>query len=118
MSAPFVGISIIPGTSALGNFTTAVINFSGSGDNDLVSAVANQTVRCFRLFIVVGGITNLTFKNGTTALTGPLPMAANGGITLDLISPEPWFTASAGNALKLNSSNAVQVSGELWFQQS
>lgn len=98
-----------------------VVNFSASGDNTLVAAAAGQLINVVRLFLVVGGATNLTFKDGTggTALSGPIPMTANGSITLDIPTVSiPWFsTSNPVNNLVLNSSAAVQVSGTLWYTQ-
>ena len=43
-------------------------------------------------------------------------MNANGSITLDFES-EPWFTTASGKGFAMNSSNAVQVSGTIYFTQ-
>lgn len=95
----------------------AVINFSGSGDNTLVTAAAGKYIQVVQLFLVVGGATNLTFKDGQNSLSGPLPMLANGSIVLDA-SVVPWFlTTDVVNNLILNSSNAVQVSGAVYYTQ-
>lgn len=90
------------------------IDFSGSGDNTLKSLVALNRINVHRIWLVVGGATNLTFKDGATALTGAVPMSSNGGLTFDL-SGEPWFVTTIGNAFIVGSSNAVQVSGGLWY---
>lgn len=117
MSSPTLGIGTTVNTSALTGFTIASIDFSGSGDNTLVAGIANKTIRVFRLFIVVASATSLIFKDGSTALNGALPMSANGGLTFDL-SNEPWFYTSAGSNFILNSSNAGQIGGRIWYQQS
>lgn len=101
------------------SFTTAVpITFSGSGDQTLVSAVALQTVRAYRILLTTAGATALTFKDGaSTSLTGAMSFGTNGSLALDM-QGEAWFTTTAGNAFILNSSNSVQVSGVLYYVQS
>jgi hypothetical protein len=94
----------------------AVINFNGSGTTVLVAGVASQIIRVWKLFLMVGGATNLTFQNGTTALCGPLPFLANMSMVLDF-DTKPWFLTSSGGTLNLNSSNGVQVSGEMFYTQ-
>lgn len=98
--------------------TTAPITFSGSGDNSLVAGVAGQIVRLYRIFFVVSGATNLTIKDGaSTSLSGAMAFGANGSLILDF-QAEPWYMTASGNALVLNSSNAVQVSGTIWYIQA
>ncbi len=93
------------------------IDFATAGDNVLVSGIVGQRIYCYRILIVVGGDTNLTFKDGVgTNLTGAIPMLANGAIALD-ISNIPWFQTSNGKDFILGSSAMVQVSGKLDYQQ-
>jgi len=97
---------------------TAPITFSGSGDNTLVVAVASNRIVIDRIWLVVGGATNLTFKDGaSTNLSGAVPMSTNGGLTFDATG-EPWFCTSLGNAFILNSSAGVQVSGQIYYHLS
>lgn len=97
--------------------TPFVINTASSGDLTIAAATASKKNRLMRLVLIVGGATNITFKDGTTALSGPMQLLANGGITLDF-SGEPWFEASTNADLKINSSNAVQLSGAAWYVQT
>lgn len=91
------------------------IDFTAAGDNTAKSAVALNRINIHRIWIVVGGITNLTFKDGAgVSLTGAVPMSANGGLTFDL-SGEPWFVTTVGNAFIINNSAGVQVSGGMWY---
>ncbi len=104
----------LPSSSAL---TEVIINQSASGDTTLVSATSSLVTRLYSVFLVVAGITNLTFKDGSTALTGAMPFVANQGMALDLRA-EPWFTGTANTAFILNSSQAVQVSGRMYYLKS
>lgn len=103
-----------PTTAAL---TSAEIDFVATGANTLVAGVGGQTIRVFKLFLVVSAATNLTFRNGATDLTGAMSMAANGTIVLDF-DGEPWFVTSAGSAFVLNQSGTAQVSGAIRYRQS
>jgi hypothetical protein len=92
------------------------INFSASGDNVVIGAVAAKLIEVVSLYLVVGGSTNLTFKDSAgTSFSGPLPMTANGAIVLDETNTMLWF-ATIGNFV-INSSAAVQVSGEVYYKQ-
>ena len=93
----------------------AAINFSGTGDNELVSAVIGQRIRVHKLFLVVSADTNLTFKDGGSALTGAIGMKANGSVTLDIDTRYPWFTTTAGSAFVLSQSGTAQVSGRVYY---
>lgn len=98
------------------SFLTATpITFATSGDNTVVAAVAAKTTRVYRIFFVCAAGTVITIKNGAgTALTGAMTMGAGGAFMLDF-QAEPWFTCSANTAFIINSSNAVQVSGAVYY---
>jgi hypothetical protein len=105
---------------AIAATTPVEINISASGSTVLVAGSGTKSVRVYRLFLVVAGATNITFKDnaGTPVVfTGAMPLQANGSITLDF-SSEPWFTTTAGAGFVINSSNAVQISGALYQVQS
>src|SRR5712692_2858354 len=110
------GQDMRPAAPNIMKITPVVVNFSGSGDQTIVTGVAGQTIRIMRVLLNTGAATNLTFKDGTTALTGAMAFAANGGLVLD-DSDEPWYIAADGNNFVINSSAAVQVSGTIWFTQ-
>jgi hypothetical protein len=83
-----------------------------------VAAISGQIIRVYKLFLMTGGITNLTFQDGTTALSGALPFVANGSIALNM-DGNPWFTTSAGNAFNIgNSGSSIQVSGIIYYTAS
>lgn len=94
------------------------IDFALAGDNVLVSGTAAKRISVYRIFLLVGGDTDLIFKNGLSdELSGPLPMLESGSITLD-ISNVPWFQTSSGNDFILDSSDSVQVSGTVYYQKN
>ncbi len=106
-------IQLLPSTQ----LTSASVSFSASGDNTIVSAVAAQVIKVYRIMFTVTGAVNITFKNGSTALSGAMPFAANGGIVLDF-SGEPWWTCSTNTAFIINLSTGTQVSGQIWYIQA
>lgn len=100
---PFNSSSLIP----------AVVN-DASATITAVSSVAGKLIRVYRLFLVVGGVTNLTFQDGSTPQSGPLPMIANGSVVLD-IDGTPWFWTSGRNNFEIANSGSVQVSGTVYY---
>lgn len=90
---------------------------SASSTIAAIAAVSGQIIRVYKLFLVVGGTTNLTFEDGNNALSGAVPMVANGSITLDM-DGTPWFTTSVGNAFNIANSGSVQVSGTVYYTVS
>lgn len=89
------------------------INFLASGDNTIIAADATNRIIVHRIWLVCAGATNLTFKDNLTS-PAAVPMGANGGLTFD-VSGEPWFITDANTAFIINSSAAVQVSGECYY---
>ncbi len=96
-------------------FNSDPINFSSSGDNIVVFGVTGKSVLMFRGMGTVSADTVLTFKDGSTSLTGPMTLYAGGSFTYDF-SGIPWFQTSLGNNLVINSTNPVQISGVIYYQ--
>jgi hypothetical protein len=63
----------------------------------------------------VGGATNITYKSGSTALTGAVIFSASGSSQTLQIQDEPYFVATHGSNFVMNNSNAVQVSGAVYY---
>jgi len=113
--------SIAESVAALtSSLSFSAVNSSSGTTVTLVPAVAGQTIRVFKLFLVFGAAVNATFWNGTgptTVLSGSLPFTANGSIVLD-VDTLPWFVTSSGNAFVLNLSTSVSVAGTVYYTQS
>jgi hypothetical protein len=108
------GVSISPSNDSSSLLKT-VINATATAT---VAGTAGLIIRVYKLFLVVGGTTNITFQDAGTALSGPLPMVANGSIVLDM-DGTPWFTTSSGNGFLIASSgSSIQVSGVVYYQTS
>jgi hypothetical protein len=93
------------------------VSNSAGGDITLVPPAPTLITRIYRLALVVAGATSLTFKDGANLLSGAMALTANGSIVLDL-SGLPWYKTSPGNAMIVNSSNAVLVAGTVWYTQT
>jgi hypothetical protein len=83
----------------------------------VIAATAGTIFRVYKIWLVTGGPTNLTFEDGTTALDGPVPMLSNGSIVLDM-DGWPWFTTSVGNAFNILNSGTAQISGTVYYTQT
>lgn len=118
MTAVNLQFAQITNADAFADLQMDTISFSGLGDNVIVSGIAKKKIYVYRIWFVVGGATNITFKNGTsTSLSGAAPMTAYGSFALD-ISNIPWYQTSAGNDFILGSSASVQVSGTVYYRQN
>jgi hypothetical protein len=93
------------------------IDEASGGDHIIIAGLPGQTIRVFRIFIVLGSDTDVTFKDGATALTGPLPMLANGSITLDFTELH-WFLTSPGNDFVINTTPNASFAGRVYYTQS
>lgn len=91
----------------------APINFSTSGDNTIIASDPSNRIVVHRLWFVVNADTNLTFKDNLPS-PAAVPMGAKGALVFDT-SGEPWFVTDIGSAFIINSSAAVQVSGEVRY---
>ncbi len=98
------------------NLVSAAISFNTTGDNTIISLTANQGIRVYRLMLVADASTNIIFKNGSTALTGAIPLFAGGAFVLD-VSNEPWFIVSVGSAFVINQSGTANIAGKLDYHK-
>lgn len=98
-------------------FLEVIIDCNAPGDNSIVTAVGNRTIRVFRMFFVVAADVVVTIKNGAgIPLTGPMSMLANGSFVLD-VDYLHWFDTSIGNDFIINLSAPVQTSGRAYYTQ-
>ena len=107
-------VSLGPSDSAV--LSVAVVSSSATA----IAAIAGGSgsiIRVYKLFLVTGGTTTITFEDGSTTLAGGLPMVANGSITLDL-DGQPWFTCTRANNFTIGNSGNLQVSGAVYYTQT
>jgi hypothetical protein len=96
--------------------SSVAINTASSGDQTIIAAPSTGKLRILGYVIVAGGTVSVTWKDGTTALAGPIPLVANSGVVAP-VGPDSngWFTLSVGGALVLSLSGSVQVSGHVKY---
>jgi hypothetical protein len=90
----------------------AVIDFSTAANHTIAAGVAGKEIHITNITLTVAGETNLTFKSGTTAISGAMDFGGTNeprGIS-DHLGCCPLKT-TAGEAFVITSSEAVQVSG-------
>lgn len=104
----------MPLVEALGAIVHAPINVAASGDTTIVAAVGEKTIRVLSIALVAAGSVVATFKSSETAITGPLPLAT--GQPLAIATGWGCFQTAPGEALALNLSGSVQVSGWIAYQ--
>jgi hypothetical protein len=93
----------------------AAISASQAGSNVLVAAVPGKQIRVLQYVLVAAGAVGAEFRSGSaSALTGSMPLAANGGVGVSA-SVLGHFETALGEALTLNLSAAVSVAGHLTY---
>lgn len=105
---PVFGIA----TGAGKGLTFVSISTAASGQTALVSAVTGQKIKVVSYTVVASAAVTVQFQSGSTALTGAMALAANGGVSA---SGNHLFETAVNTALNINLGSAVQVSGHLAY---
>lgn len=94
----------------------APISGSTNGDNTVVAAVSGLKIRVLSYTLIAASAVNVRFESGAggTALTGVMPVGANGGVSATFC-PAGHFETAAGSLLNMELGGAVQVSGHLTY---
>jgi hypothetical protein len=92
------------------------LNFTGSGDQVVVTGQVGTRIAVIQFFFIVSAATVLTFKSGSTALTGPLSFLANGAQVQDFIQLP--ILCNDGDNFVINAANPVTLGGILWFARA
>lgn len=98
----------------------AAVSVSSSGDNSLVAASTGKKTKVLGLVLVASGDVDIIIKSADTRITGGISLALDGnGFVLPMATPGMhWLETAANEALNLNLSAAVQVSGFIVYEQS
>jgi hypothetical protein len=93
------------------------LNFNASGDTSIIAAASFGVIRVKGISFTVSGATNIVFKNGTAAVTGAYVFTGNGSSMVHPIleSDAAYWIADPSQAFVMNLTNAVQVSGTVWY---
>jgi len=90
---------------------TRITNAAAAGDLTVIAASAGKKTRVYSLRVNVAGACIVQVKDGAGTVLEVFNFAgAGGGVFLDL-RELPYYTTTAGNALIINASAAVQVDG-------
>ena len=111
-------VPVAMGAQRVSDFREVPLTPATSGDATIIAGVANQTIRVFAWWFSVGGAVNVTWKDGTVPFHPAIPLTALGASWSQDPMGRPWLTTTLGNALVLNLSANVQVSGRLYYTQS
>jgi hypothetical protein len=92
------------------------VSFSAAGDTVVIASPSIGPINVYGLFLTVNGATLITFKDSSVgALSGPFNLTGNGSSMSFVLQDEPWWQIKPGSNYVINSSNAVQVSGQVWY---
>lgn len=106
--------------SRRGTVVQASIDINSSGDNTIVSAVAGERVRIYRLVLFPNAAVGLSLKDGaSTDMLPAMNLDAKQPFVLDSDNDGNFpYTTTAGNAFIINLDAASQVVGTVWYIQS
>lgn len=93
------------------------INIAANGDNNLVAGTALQIIRVWAFWLKVNGAgtgVSLKWRSAANDLHPALPFNDKDGWVLAFQS-RPWFTCNVAEALQINLSANIQVSGRLYY---
>jgi hypothetical protein len=105
------GVNIV---FAVPTLKTAVINLTSTGT--VITAVAAKRLKVYSVLLGVSANQTVNWRDGgSTALDGPMAIAANGGYALACSYPTFLFATTAGNSLDLVISGAGTVAGRVSY---
>lgn len=102
-----------------------VINAVGDGatDQTLLAAIPGMSIEVLQYTYTISADATLTWKSNTTAISGPMPVLASGGV-VSVSAPAgtfggqtiPLFKTALGEALKMGISAVSTVGGHLVYR--
>lgn len=111
-----MGSTLVAGRPKKATPKFASIAATASGQTTIVAAVAGKKIRTKQYTYIVGGAVDVKFQSASTDLTGAQEHSAKG----EGAAPEHedgLFETVAGEALNINLSGAVNVSGSLQYEE-
>lgn len=104
---PAVPLGLVPlATGQLDALQYAFVAATASGSTQVVPAQAGQRIAVLAVAYMAGQPVSVTWLSGTTPISPPFPLGANGGFTLPY-QGQPWFTTAPGQALQISQSAAT-----------
>ena len=96
------------------NLNNAIISCASSGDNTIIAAPgAGKTIVIDHINFIVTTAVTVTFKSGSTSLSGAYPFDTKQAMALDnaMQAEKGVITCGTNEAFIINLGGAVQVSG-------
>lgn len=99
----------------------AKIDTATAGANTLVTGQTGKKIEVIQYTINAVADNTMTFKSGSTALTGPMSLSAS-EVIVSVTAPSTYqtmnalFETASGESLVLTLANATQVSGHLTYR--
>jgi hypothetical protein len=98
-------------------YSVAIVS-STAATISVVPAVTGQIVKVYRFYLVSSGTATIAPLDGSTALSGGVPLVANGSWVL-ASDGIPWFVTTTGNAFQIsNSGTGITISGAVYYTQN
>lgn len=95
----------------------AIVDFATSGNHNVIAALgAGIVVKIWKLVLWSNGAQALSIRDGATPLMGVIDLAQGGQFKLDR-DADPWFTLTANSPFNLNTDQAQQLSGRVYYTQ-
>ena len=96
-----------------------VINISTGTTTTLVSAASGKRIKVWGIWVQSAGTQTMKFQDGTPTILIPvIDFAARERLFIQQNDiPYPWFTTVAGAKLDVVTTQAVQLSGRLYYSQ-
>ena len=104
------------GPSETQPYSVAIVSGTAATQT-IVPAVVGQVVKVYSFYLVSSGTATVTPLDGSTALSGGVPLVANGSWTL-ASDGIPWFVTSPGNAFQLSSTAGITITGAVYYTQN
>ncbi len=97
---------------------TAIINFSASGENTVIAAPTDGFIVIDHINLMPTTANTITFKSGTTALSGPYPLADKQPLTLEnaMQNRDGVITCRRNEAFIISAGSAVQIGGFIRYR--
>lgn len=120
LSLPLLSLSLFAesGQQCPKVMNRAAISATSSGDNTLIAADTDRKIVVWKFFIVNSHATqdeSLTWKEGSTAVSGAYLLKANGGAQDEPCDGTGFVVAPKGSAVILNLSAAGTIKGQIWY---
>lgn len=101
--------------TAFAGLLFAEVAASASGSNEIVAADAQHRIKVVSYVLVADSAVTAQWKSATTALSGAMSLAANGGVAAASQPNVPFFSTAKGEALNLDLGGAVGVNGHIAY---